>query len=153
MTTDPRVNSFRETPTYRTVVLVAFFDHIFNKPLLSRYQLLVVSDLSHTRELCLTDIIEFLRRVTNDGDLERIKEGLQLQTNILLNTCAQGSENLTKRLLGMGAGVTFVNETGRTPLTVASTKGHADIVKTLLNSGADFNVTDNDGCQIDWRLQ
>jgi ankyrin repeat protein len=144
--------------------------------LLLKYYLLVVSDLSHTRELSqqglaerdrsrgtgtvqakrakdvgvnlqrLTGTIESLREATADGDIESMKKGLQKHTNILpYMAYAKSSKGLTKRLLRIGADASFVNESSRTPLHAASTKGYADIVKMLLYHEAEFNAGDKYG--------
>ena len=42
-------------------------------------------------------------------------------------------------------GVTTANNNGRTPLNSASDSGHVDVVKLLLEKGADMTVTNNGG--------
>ena len=57
-----------------------------------------------------------------------------------------GDAEAVKALLGYGASVDEVDNTGQTPLLLATRhKGNAEIVKALAEAGADVNAVDNTG--------
>jgi len=58
----------------------------------------------------------------------------------LMAAARGGRTALVKRLLGMGADVRAIGFEGRTPLYYASAEGHADIVRLILDAGADPNL-------------
>ena len=62
----------------------------------------------------------------------------------LLNVCKDIKENLdeVQRLIDDGANVNAVTGAGRTPLMSATTYGHINIVRFLLENGADINTKD-----------
>jgi hypothetical protein len=62
----------------------------------------------------------------------------------LLNVCKSHEENLgeVQRLIGLGANVNAVTGAGRTPLMSATAYGHINIVRFLLENGADINIKD-----------
>jgi hypothetical protein len=62
----------------------------------------------------------------------------------LLNECKNIKENLSEvqRLIGLGANVNTVTSFGRTPLMSATAYGHINIVRFLLENGADINIKD-----------
>ena len=58
----------------------------------------------------------------------------------LMSAARGGHAALVKRLLGMGADVGAIGFEGRTPLYYASAEGNADIVRLILDAGADPNL-------------
>jgi len=62
----------------------------------------------------------------------------------LLNVCKDINENLpeVERLIESGANVNAVTPFGRTPLMSATAYGHINIVRFLLENGADINIKD-----------
>ena len=64
---------------------------------------------------------------------------LSIKGKRLHKACKKGSVNTVKLLIGSGAvGVDEVDENGASPLVVASSNGLLDIVRLLLESGADM---------------
>ncbi len=51
-----------------------------------------------------------------------------------------GSLNFVKRLIASGADVNAVNNSGQSPLHIAAWQGNAEIIKVLLDNGADPNI-------------
>ena len=60
---------------------------------------------------------------------------------------AYDPEGLRARV-GKGAGVTVVSNNGWTPLNFAANNGHVDVVRLLLEKGADIESKDNDHSQM-----
>lgn len=62
----------------------------------------------------------------------------------LLNACKKHEENLdeVQQLIADGANVNAVSSFGRTPLMSATAYGHINIVRFLLENGADINIKD-----------
>jgi hypothetical protein len=62
----------------------------------------------------------------------------------LLNECKKQEENLSEvqRLIADGANVNAITPFGRTPLMSATAYGHINIVRFLLENGADINIKD-----------
>ena len=62
----------------------------------------------------------------------------------LLNACKNHEENLgeVQQLIADGANVNAVTGAGRTPLMSATTYGHINIVRFLIEHGADINIKD-----------
>jgi ankyrin repeat protein len=52
-------------------------------------------------------------------------------------------------LIENGAKINAKNANGNTALMEASCFGHSDIIKFLIENGADSNTANNDGCQTD----
>ena len=65
---------------------------------------------------------------------------------ILMNAVLRGDSREVKTLLAKRAFVNAKDEySGRTPLIMATVNGHIEIVRTLLDRGADVSVKDADG--------
>jgi hypothetical protein len=62
----------------------------------------------------------------------------------LLNVCKSHEENLgeVQRLIGLGANINAVTSYGRTPIMLATGYGHINIVRFLLENGANVNAKD-----------
>jgi ankyrin repeat protein len=62
----------------------------------------------------------------------------------LLNACKKHEENLgeVQQLIADGANINAVTGAGRTPLMSATAYGHINIVKFLLENGANINTKD-----------
>ena len=63
----------------------------------------------------------------------------------LMSAAVAGNAERVKDLIGQCANVDVQSRAGATPLWVAANQGHLNVVKTLLESGAKFNVQDNKG--------
>lgn len=50
--------------------------------------------------------------------------------------CENGSDNIVNLLIAKGADVNVPDEDNISPLYIASSKGHINLVRTLLNNGA-----------------
>ena len=63
----------------------------------------------------------------------------------LVKACSTGDVNLVKKLINEGANVNYRDNSNkfikeRTPLHIAVNKGHGEVVKLLLDNGADFTA-------------
>lgn len=58
----------------------------------------------------------------------------------LYYACMSGKLSTVQRLLSAGSIVDHKNKEGITALAFASSRGHADIVKSLLNAGANIGL-------------
>lgn len=56
-----------------------------------------------------------------------------------------GASEVVRLLVNHGSNVNFKDKIGRTPLLWAATNGHYDLVKTLLETGADVSAANNRG--------
>ncbi|KAG6354339.1 hypothetical protein INS49_004356 [Diaporthe citri] len=56
-----------------------------------------------------------------------------------------GASEVVRLLVSHGSNVNFKDKIGRTPLLWAATNGHYDLVKTLLETGADVSAVNNRG--------
>ena len=90
---------------------------------------------------------------TNKWDLldYLIKEGVkvhEVDETILHFAVVQKAENIVKLLTKSGIDVNHARDDGKTPLHVASEYGHTDIVKFLLENGAEksMSMTERSGC-------
>ena len=61
------------------------------------------------------------------------------------NAPLDGGLRTVKLLLARGAKVDFVDDRGRSALMIAAGLGHAEIVKTLIEAGADRTMRDKGG--------
>lgn len=61
------------------------------------------------------------------------------------STWAAGSSEVVRLLVSHGSNVNFKDKIGRTPLLWAATNGHYDLVRTLLETGADVSAANNRG--------
>lgn len=59
--------------------------------------------------------------------------------------CLMGHLNVLEVLLKYKANVNKINSDKRTGLMYASKEGYTEIVRRLLNAGADYSIKDNDG--------
>ena len=62
--------------------------------------------------------------------------------------CAENKRDTVELLLARGANIGFRSsflQRGRTPLHIACEKGHVDLVRLLLDHGADAKCMDRDG--------
>ena len=68
----------------------------------------------------------------------------QEKDTALLNVCKSHEENIgeVQRLIGLGANINAVTPSGRTPLMFATGYGHINIVRFLLENGANVNAKD-----------
>jgi len=75
-----------------------------------------------------------------------------------IDVVRDGKVDIVKTLLSSGANINIADNYGRTPLYIASEKGHIDVIKTLLSlnfihteietlllSGADMNIKTKEG--------
>eukprot|EP01130_Rhizamoeba_saxonica_P010969 TRINITY_DN4533_c0_g1_i1.p1 TRINITY_DN4533_c0_g1~~TRINITY_DN4533_c0_g1_i1.p1 ORF type:complete len:107 (-),score=30.32 TRINITY_DN4533_c0_g1_i1:148-468(-) len=66
------------------------------------------------------------------------------QSTLLHWAVDRGNLELTEILIDMGSNINFQNENGETPLHIAVLCEYDDIVKLLLEKGADTSVVDNE---------
>ena len=59
--------------------------------------------------------------------------------------CARGHLECAKALLGAGADINKLTDSGRTPLMRAALGGKIEVVRELLKRGANKKLKDNDG--------
>ena len=101
--------------------------------------------------------LNFVQKLARDGDLERIeilfefgvdlniKFGLQQKTVLSIAT-SEGRLSLVEFLINkVNANVNVKDLHGRTPLFIASQNGHLDIVRCLIDNGADANAKNSSG--------
>jgi ankyrin repeat protein len=67
------------------------------------------------------------------------KEQAQISDNELIRAAGKGDWRAVERLLDQGADPNVVDSSGKTALTAAASRGYPEVVKTLLNAGADLN--------------
>lgn len=72
----------------------------------------------------------------------------QAQYSGLLAAASRGNLEEVKALLANGADVHTTDTYGRTPLHVAAYAGHHEVMRVLVNAGADPNVLENDDYDI-----
>lgn len=65
--------------------------------------------------------------------------------NLFLQACEDGSTNIVSKYIRKGLDVNVRNERGETGLMKASLNGEYDIIRLLLEAGADLNLTDSSG--------
>ncbi|XP_071086410.1 putative ankyrin repeat protein RF_0381 [Haliotis cracherodii] len=66
--------------------------------------------------------------------------------NLLHMACEGGNVELVKYVLALNSvDINSRTEDGRTPAMVAASKGHKDMLKLLVNEGADLSLVNNDG--------
>jgi len=63
----------------------------------------------------------------------------------LVSSAGQGNAAMVAHLITQGVNINYIDALGRTALHAALTQGHADVVKVLLNLGADPNIKRRDG--------
>eukprot|EP01126_Amoeba_proteus_P003913 TRINITY_DN1131_c0_g1_i17.p1 TRINITY_DN1131_c0_g1~~TRINITY_DN1131_c0_g1_i17.p1 ORF type:complete len:169 (+),score=34.84 TRINITY_DN1131_c0_g1_i17:598-1104(+) len=73
-------------------------------------------------------------KLTNEGEV-----------SCLHFAAAQGDKNGFVKILSLGLDINAVNKNGKTPLHVASEKGHLDVIKVLLMNGASTTIKDGFG--------
>ena len=92
------------------------------------------------------EIVQLLLEAGADPNLPIMVQASSISCPSLLFACTKGHLELVKFLLKeVGGNVNLQQETGETFLMTACDGGHKDIVLTLLESGADPNICDNDG--------
>ena len=70
-----------------------------------------------------------MRRKCGEGTMET-------ELSTLNKACANGYVDVVKVLVTSGANINELNQYGKSPLCVAETMGHTEVVRTLLGSGA-----------------
>lgn len=85
-------------------------------------------------------------------NLRRKLGKLLFKTNVqavaLHDAAKAGDVDRVKAVLTKGVGVDERNELGRTPLMIAATQGHLEVVRLLLTKGADAKMFSNDGTSV-----
>jgi ankyrin repeat protein len=62
------------------------------------------------------------------------------QNDRLIRACIRGDVGIVKRLVSQGAGISYCDAYGRTPLMYAVKFGHTDVAEFLCSAGADVNA-------------
>ena len=87
-----------------------------------------------------------------DPDLERLSQDQLilpvLRPKLLLWAARRGDRKLVDRLIREGTSINTRDELGWTPLIHAVFEGHVEVVRRLLDGGADVNATSNDGSSV-----
>ena len=99
-----------------------------------------------------------LRKAANNGDLKRVKELVELGTDVnaqddeggwgmtpLTWAAYRGHKDVVEYLLEQKADINKPCKLGQTALWDAANLGHSGIVKLLLDNGADPDIQDKDG--------
>ena len=90
-------------------------------------------------EACLAGEIDRVKVLLKDGEIRsRVLDEIA-KKGTLIKLSEKGKTALIKELLKNGVTPNCKNHEGHTPLHVACSKGHADIVKELLNYGANVD--------------
>ena len=71
-----------------------------------------------------------------------------LDNSLLITACSQGNYSEVKKLIDLGYDVNFVNNGSDTPLSVATIRSHVDIVKLLIQKGANVHFKTSYGTSI-----
>ncbi|HEX9971919.1 MAG TPA: ankyrin repeat domain-containing protein, partial [bacterium] len=83
-----------------------------------------------------TIIINILKKMEADN--------LPINAQLFLETW-RGNLHRVQELIQLGADVNTINDSGVTILMIAAAKGHKDIMKILLDKGANINITSDGG--------
>ncbi|WP_347924298.1 ankyrin repeat domain-containing protein [Pontimicrobium sp. SW4] len=81
------------------------------------------------------------KKLLEKGVSPNLKDGIGIP--IMQLASQKGDKKMIEFLVGYGADVNILNRVGQTPLTWASRFKHLEVVKYLLESGADSNKTDH----------
>ena len=95
------------------------------------------SNISEDKIKKCIDVLEY--------NVEKFEDSL-VETPTLLSVSNNGNKEEAERLIRDGAVVNQVNDKGQTPLYIASTAGHKDVVEVLIKNGAKVDqATTDDG--------
>ena len=113
---------------------------------------------SDEKNAMLLDIIEGYREESEEDEENAYKLFAYVLENcdvtnvnwsrVLFNAIGWGRHNITKMLIEGGYCDVNVPYSGRTPLMCAISRSDAEMVKYLLDSGADINAVDEDGKSV-----
>ena len=96
--------------------------------------------------IALTLMISLGYRTLTAQDEDTLSDGGTSQNiQTLFRVVGRGNLAWTYRLIAMGADVNVRNETGQTPLMLATEKGYADMVQVLIQHGANPKLVNNQG--------
>jgi ankyrin repeat protein len=104
-----------------------------SEEIIRRSNLDVLKNPRDIRSIDLINSIEF--------DLNAFDEDYYL--NPLISNAENGNEEAVKKLIDYGVFIDNQNKMGETALIIAAKRGNYDIVKTLLENGADQKLKDN----------
>lgn len=103
-----------------------------------------------------TPTMEFVRNACRDGQLADLQRAVNRDNLRDFNdayhytplhwAARAGQVETVQFLLGLGAEVDAVTQTGYTPLLFSAWSAHPPVVKALLDAGAKVDVRDNSGC-------
>ena len=85
-------------------------------------------------------------------DQEQLNEDLYYVNKDLYYACSDDDVDKAKELIKAGANVNAENKWGETPLIVAARHGHIEIVKLLIEAGADLETNDDGYTPLDFAL-
>ncbi len=108
-------------------------------PLLSLSACLPLMLWSMDREPAKRPAEQELKKASKESKLISANVG-----NLLLKAALENDFNTAANLLSAGADFNACDENKRTSLYIAAKKGYTDIVRFLLNKGADFNMVPDD---------
>ena len=94
---------------------------------------------NNIHEACLAGEIDRVKVLLKDGEMEAEVLDEIAKKGTLMTLCKNRKEALIKELLKNGVTPNCKNHEGQTPLHVACSQGYADIVRELLNHGANVD--------------
>ena len=86
-------------------------------------------------------VVKALLAAGNQADIYPIEHSDMGQKNLLHLAAECGNLAMVQALIDGGATVDLINDEGTTALFFAAHHGHANVVKALLNAGADKSIT------------
>lgn len=91
------------------------------------------------------EISDSLSAITSGGMSERFDKALFKENMALLEHCSKGNYNVIKKKLENGASARYADYDRRTPLHLAATEGHREVVELLISHGAVRDAEDRWG--------